>query len=41
MSVPGEYVVDATEGITHPDDLPKPGVSNLLRNCYNAPQFPP
>jgi len=37
MSRPGEYVTDVTEGITHPDDLPKP----KIRNCnYNFKKRP-
>ncbi len=32
MSGPGEYLPDSTEGITRPEDLPKPKIINRSRN---------
>jgi hypothetical protein len=37
MSGPGEYVADATEGITHPDDLPKPKIKKRTYNFKKRP----
>ena len=31
MSGPGEYVADASEGITNPDDLPTPKIQHRTR----------
>src|SRR3989304_3330388 len=37
MPKPGEYVPDATEGITRVEDLPKPKVRKPSRNCKRRP----
>ncbi len=34
---PGEYVADATEGITDPKDLPEPKVDRRSRNLKRHP----
>jgi len=37
MSGPGEYLPDPTEGITRPEDLPKPKVVLRSRNYKHYP----
>ena len=37
MSAPGEYLPDVTEGITHPEDLPKAKIIHRTRNFTHRP----
>jgi hypothetical protein len=37
MYGPGEYVADATEGITNPDDLPQPKIKKRTQNFKKRP----
>ena len=37
MFGPGEYVADATEGLTHPADLPKPKIKKRTQNFKKRP----